>query len=298
MRALKKLNLKDVLFIDIETSTAVPELKIDTPLFDSWAYKVKSQGLDNQQVIDSYAKEAALYADFGRIVCISIGRVFKDEFVTTTFNDFDEAEMLKKFFSTLDKQDWILCGHAIKSFDIPYIFRRSIINGIIPHDLIDTSGLKPWEMTGIIDTKELWSAGGWDKSGLVNITTAFGLPSPKEGITGAEVPAYFWKDPKGNIQEISEYCERDVVAVYNVMKRFKNPEDLPVEQLPLIKRLFNGETYDEDYQKQLVGLIKPMKESDKEKVFVILDSVVSTAAGKKTNFNKVSIKKLKELCQK
>lgn len=298
MKVLKKLNLEDVLFIDIETSTCVPELQIDTPLFNSWAYKKKSENLDNQQLIDSYKKEAALYADFGRIVCISIGRLFKGSFVTTTFNDFDETEMIKKFYQALDKEDWVLCGHAIKVFDIPYIFQRSIINGIIPHSLVDTSGEKPWTMDWIIDTKELWSAGGFSKSGLVNITTAFGLPSPKEEITGAEVPAYFWEDPKGHIQEISDYCERDVVAVYDVLKRFKNPEDLPIEQQPVIRHLFDGGKFTEEHHTTLVEFIRKMDSEEQGRVFTILDAVVSTAAGKKTNFNKVSVKKIKEECQK
>ena len=296
MRVLKKLNLEDVLFIDIETSTAVPELQLDTPLFDSWKYKMK--GGDNEELIASYKKEAALYADFGRIVCISIGRLFKGDFVTTTFNDFDETEMIKKFYQTLDKEDWILCGHAVKSFDIPYICQRSIINGLFPHELVDTSGLKPWEMTGIIDTKELWSCGGFNKSGLVNITTALGLPSPKTGITGAQVPAYFWEDPKGHIQEISDYCERDVVAVYDVLKRFKNPEDLPIEQQPVIRHLFDGGKFTEEHHTTLVEFIRKMDSEEQGRVFTILDAIVSTASGKKTNFNKVSVKKIKEECQK
>ena len=297
MKVLKKINLKEILFLDIETSTTVPELEIDTPLFHSWEYKNKSAGLSNDELIALYKKEAALYADFGRVVCISVGRLYKDDFVTTTFNDLDEKEMIKQFFATLDKEDWILCGHAIKQFDVPYIFQRSIINGLIPHDLIDTSGLKPWEMTHIIDTKELWTAGGFNRSGLVNITTALGLPSPKEGITGAEVPAYFWEDPAGHIQEISDYCERDVVAVYNVMERFKNPENVPLEQQPVIKHLFDGGKFDDEHKVKLSIFIKELSSTDRDKVYAILESIVSTAAGKKTKFTKTHIKELKGLCQ-
>lgn len=294
MRALTKINLKDVLFLDIETSTGVKELEIDSPLFNSWKYKIKLD--DNNDVVESYKREAALYADFGRIVCISIGRVFKGNFVTTTFNDFDEAELIRNFYTALEKTDWLLAGHAIKQFDIPYIFQRSIINGIYPHKLIDTSGLKPWEMDWIYDTKELWSAGGFNKSGLVNITTAFGLPSPKEGIVGSEVPAYFWEDPTGHIKEISDYCERDVVAVYNVLNRLKNPELVPIEQDPVIKHLFNGGIYDEEHKEKLINLIKGLSSDEQSKVYSILDAIVSTAAGKKTKFTKTHVKELRNIC--
>lgn len=294
MRALTKINLKDVLFLDIETSTEVKELEIDSPLFNSWKYKIKLD--DNNDVVESYKREAALYADFGRIVCISIGRIFKGNFVTTTFNNFDEAELIRNFYTALEKTDWLLAGHAIKQFDIPYIFQRSIINGICPHKLIDTSGLKPWEMDWIYDTKELWSAGGFNKSGLVNITTAFGLPSPKEGIVGSEVPAYFWEDPKGHIKEISDYCERDVVAVYNVLNRLKNPELLPIEQDPVIKHLFNGGIYDDEHKEKLINLIKGLPSDEQSKVYLILDAIVSTAAGKKTKFTKTHVKELRNIC--
>lgn len=302
MKVLNKIKLEDVLFLDIETTTIVPELQLDTPLFDAWEYKKKSERLPNEELISSFKKEGALYGEFGRIACISIGRLFKGDFVTATFNDFDEGVMIKKFYEVLDKQDWLLCGHAIKDFDIPYIFKRSIANGVIPHKLIDTSGLKPWEINWIIDTKELWAAGGFNKSSLLSITTVLGLPSPKGGIIGEQVPAYFWDDPTNHIKEISDYCERDVRAVYDIMNRFKNidsphsKQPTEIENAAIIQHLFNGGEYDEAVKSSLLEMLKNLTKEDQDRSFVILDSIVSGAAKTKTHLTKTHVKQLKTLC--
>lgn len=302
MKVLNKIKLEDILFLDIETSTSQKEIEPNTPLYNSWAYKKKSEDLNQVQLCSSYQNEGALYAEFGRIVCISIGRLFNGKFVTTTYNDLDEAKLIEGFYSTLDKEDFILCGHSVKEFDIPFIFKRSIINGIIPHKLVDTSGEKPWTMDWILDTKELFQAGSFSRSSLLSIATALEIPSPKEGITGAEVPKYYWIDPEKNIQEISEYCERDVVATYQVLERFKNIRKVCTEEVKeekvittsLLDDLFAGDRYTNNHKERLLKVLREMDKEEQEKAFVVLNGVVSTAKGTKTKFTKEHIKKLKE----
>lgn len=298
MRELKKVSLEDVVFIDIETSSSVKELELDTPLFDSWEYKFKSDNLSNEELIEKYANESALYADFGRIVCVSVGRLWKGEFVMKTFNNLDEREMILELNDFLDKlgKDSLLCGHAIKQFDIPYIFQRSIINNVAPHNLMDVSGLKPWELNWIIDTKDLWQGSGFNRSSLINITTALGLPSPKDDISGADVPKLFWEDPAGNIERISRYCEKDVIAVYEVLKKFKNvgkEEKDSFNNAPVIQVLFEGGKYGENAKRELIMLMETLTPDERLKAYVVLESLVSTAKGKKTKFSKSDIKELK-----
>ena len=60
MQALKELNIKHLVFIDIETVRNSKELVIDSPEFDAWAY-LKRRG--NVEVTDvdlqkSYVKES------------------------------------------------------------------------------------------------------------------------------------------------------------------------------------------------------------------------------------------------
>jgi hypothetical protein len=98
MRTLKKLNEEKLLFFDIETAPVVKELELDTPLFDSWAYKKNKDGLmSNEEIIESYSKEAGLYPEFAKIVTIVAGKIVKGEIVLVTFDDEKEEDILNKF---------------------------------------------------------------------------------------------------------------------------------------------------------------------------------------------------------
>ena len=298
MRELNKIKLKDVLYIDIETSTTTAELDINSSTFDAWAYSNRKNGETDQELADMYKKTGALNPDFGRVVCISVGMVSGTSFKTTTFNNIDERTMIKEFYAMLDKFNGkYLCGHYIKGFDIPYIAKRGMINNLIPHDLVDTSAKKPWEMDWIIDTKELWQMGSYTRTSLITLTNILGVPSPKQDITGAEVPAYFWLNPKDHIKRISEYCERDVVAVYDVLKKLKNlgtVEEAKIEEETLIKSLFDGGPYGVKQVKELKDIFDKLDPEDREKGYVVLNAVSSAAKGKKTKITKAHIKKLKE----
>lgn len=299
MKVLKKINIKNILFFDIETSTTVKELKLDTPLFDAWEYKSRKKGETDQELIDMYADEAALYAEFGRIVCISVGMVAKEGFRVKTFNNINEGTMITEFYEMLDKftGDPMLCGHAIKSFDIPYVAQRGMINNIPPHPLFDTSGEKPWTMDWILDTKELWQGTSFNRTSLLGLTTSLGLPSPKQDLQGKDVPKYFWLDPEKNITRISEYCERDVVACYDVIKYLKNlgvKENVPLAKTPLIVDLFEGGDYGADEKKELKEIFDKFSPEEREMGYVVLNSIVSTAKGKRTKITKAHVKSLKE----
>lgn len=314
MRLLKNINIEDILFLDIETSTRVKELELDTPLFDAWEYKKKKDDLINNQLIETYSKEAALYSEFGRIVCITVGKLVKDNFITQTFNNLDEKQLLIDFYNCLDRHDGSVCGHSIKQFDIPYIIQRGYSFGLTPHKLLDTSGLKPWELDHILDTKDLWRGTSFNSSSLLSICTTLGIKSPKEDLQGSNVPKFFWEDPEKNIDQITRYCERDVFATYQVFDKLKTLEphsksnNAPVvnrfsirgsiekkENIDkgLLEALMNGGRYTIKIKKELVDRISKMTKDEKEKAFTILSAVTSTAKGKLTKFTKAHLKELK-----
>lgn len=320
MKELKRVKLNDVMFIDIETSTSQPELELDSPLYDAWKYSKGKNGETDEELLQMYKDQGALYADFGRIVCISVGMIAgTKEFKTKTYNNLNEKHLIQGFYNMLDEfKGTYLCGHSIKQFDIPYIAKRGIINGIVPHKLVDTTGEKPWTMGWLLDTKELWQMGSFDRTSLIALTAVLGITSPKQDLQGKDVPKYFWENPEGHIQRISEYCERDVVAVYEVLKHFKElglPEQQPVikdsngnplrdsdgkvirgfiDKEPIIKHLFNGGRYLKKHKEQLLAFMEGLTKEDQDTALDVLNSVVSRARGKKTKFTKKHVKELKE----
>ena len=128
--------------------------------------------------------------------------------------------MLDKHFA---KKDNILCAHNGKEFDFPFIARRMIMHKIDLPKKLNLFGKKPWEVSHI-DTLELWKFGDFKHyTSLKLLTSILGIPSPKDDIDGSEVAAVYYKEK--NLQRIVAYCEKDTIAVAQILLRFNN-EDL------------------------------------------------------------------------
>lgn len=230
MIGLQNIDLGSVVFIDIETVRIKDKLsKEDGPLYSSWEYKLRysreSEKFDESPLEKLFEEKAALYAEFAKIVCITIGKVRDEQLVLHSISNDDEAALLTEFSELLNNivakdPNTRLCGHAIKGFDIPFIMRRCIINGVDTPHLCDVAHLKPWETT-MLDTLELWKGTGFYSASLINIAVAMGLPSPKDEMNGSDTSNAYYA---GKLSEIVEYCERDVHTVCNVfltMKKLK-----------------------------------------------------------------------------
>lgn len=231
---LDKLQLENVLFLDIET---VPELENFSDLDDTkkelFDLKTQYQRRDDYTVEEFYER-AGIWAEFGKIICISVGYfTFKSDvrhFRVTTFWG-DEIKILKDFSNLLNNHfsqpQHLLCGHNAKEFDFPFIARRMIINNISIPQKLNLFGKKPWEVPHL-DTLELWKFGDYKHfTSLKLLTNVLGIPSPKGDIDGSEVAKVFYQEK--NIDRIITYCEKDVVAVAQIILRLRG-EDLLIEE--------------------------------------------------------------------
>jgi len=265
MKQIKYLPINKIVFIDIETVRVSKELEKGTAIEAAWLYKCRydSEGktsINNPKIL--YKKKAALYAEFGKIVCITVGRLKtdKDGNVFPIFKNYDhieEKELLGAFMHDMNQvcrkdPGTLLFGHAIKGFDMPYIFRRCLINGIEPNELFDIGDAKPWELTAK-DTMELWKSGAFYSASLIAISAAFGLPSPKNDISGSEVSDVYWSGEEDSLKKIVQYCMRDVLTLINIFRkcRFEEPfliseiYDIPekeVKEKPVRKRSVKQKT--------------------------------------------------------
>ena len=233
---LKRIKLENVLFLDIET---VPLFANFSELDDTskllWSQKTEYQRKDEFSPEEFYDR-AGIWAEFGKIVCISVGYfVFKGgirNFRITTFHG-EEDSILKEFKILLEthynKPYHLLCAHNGKEFDFPYIARRMIIHKIdIPFKL-NLFGKKPWEVPHL-DTLELWKFGDYKTyTSLKLMTHVLGIPSPKNDIDGSEVCNVYYKEK--NIDRIISYCEKDTIAVAQIILRLRNEELLEVDEI-------------------------------------------------------------------
>jgi predicted PolB exonuclease-like 3'-5' exonuclease len=184
---------------------------------------------------------AGIYAEFGKIVCISVGifRRNKDtgelEFHVKSFYSDDERQLLLDFANLLEKhynnpKKHYLCGHNIREFDIPYICRRMIIQGMNLPDVIDLYGKKPWETEHLLDTLALWRFGDYKNfTSLKLLCGVFDIPTPKDDIDGSEVGKTYWEDK--DLDRIEVYCKKDVVATAQLLLRFKLEKLLREDQI-------------------------------------------------------------------
>lgn len=226
---IRKLNLEHILFLDIET---VPEEKAFSILSEEkkklWDEKSKYQRKEEISAEDFYDR-AGIWAEFGKIICISVGFFkFKNDkrsFRVTTFQGVEE-KILREFSELLEthfyKTHHLLCAHNGKEFDFPYIARRMIIHNMPLPGKLDMFGKKPWEVPHL-DTLELWKFGDYKHfTSLKLLTNVLGIPSPKEDIDGSEVRDVYYID--NGLGRIVNYCERDVVAIAQVILKMRQEE--------------------------------------------------------------------------
>lgn len=239
---LQKINLQNVLFLDIET---VPEetdfSKLSDVKKELFAKKTEYQRKANEIPPDEFYHRAGIWAEFGKIICISVG-FFTEENgqqklrITSFFGD--EKELLQEFKNLLnihfDKVQHLLCAHNGKEFDFPYIARRMIIQGIDLPEKLNLFGKKPWEIPHL-DTMELWKFGDYKHfSSLQLLTTILGIPSPKEDIDGSMVAGVYYIEK--DLERIVKYCEKDTLAVAQLLLRYQNKPILSEKDIVFVKK--------------------------------------------------------------
>ena len=224
---LENIKPEDILFIDIETVPVKPSLADFTPSMQMlWDKKSSPFRKEDQSASDVFQR-AGIYAEFGKVICISAGVVKEKDpygFRLKSFYGDDEKTILTEFSDMLSKfsrnREMQLCAHNGKEFDYPYMARRMVINGIVIPDILNNAGKKPWEVK-LLDTMELWKFGDYKSyTSLDLLTTVLGIPSPKDDIDGSMVAEIYWKEH--DLRRIVTYCEKDVLAVAQILFRFIN----------------------------------------------------------------------------
>jgi hypothetical protein len=235
--------LHTILFLDIETVSQFATFdEVPEEWKALWRNKAEVQLRDKQPLTaeDIYGR-AAIYAEFGKIICISCGVLSGTgagkKLTLKSFYGDDEKRILSEFSEMLRK--WspdggqrLLCAHNGKEFDFPYLCRRMVIHGMAIPALLNLSGKKPWEIPHI-DTMELWKFGEYKSFvGLNLLAHALGVPTPKDDIEGSQVGEVYWSQK--DLARIVIYCQKDVATVAQVYLRMSGepliqPENIEIK---------------------------------------------------------------------
>jgi DNA polymerase elongation subunit (family B) len=225
---LDNIKTEDVLFLDIETVPEASSYELLNPVMQTLWDKKSKQFRSPDQTPNAVYERAGIYSEFGKIICISVGLINEKNpfrFRLKSFYGSEERTLLSEFSAMLSKftktnKEALLCAHNGKEFDYPYIARRMIINGLIIPEILDNAGKKPWEIK-LLDTMDLWKFGDYKNyTSLDLLTSILGITSPKDDIDGSMVAGIYYGE--NDIERIVRYCEKDVLAIAQVLLRFMN----------------------------------------------------------------------------
>lgn len=217
------------LFFDIETIPASEDsYEALTALYE----KKKEKNAEYSETFEEFVAKTSFDGAYGRVVCI--GYAVNKEAPRVISHIDDEKKILEDFWHIAGQCDQFI-GHNIMDFDLRFLLQRSIVLGVRPSwNRFQEFGKKPWEIgkylsfarynnMPIFDTMQEWSNWGSQKSGLEHVALALGIPTPKDGIDGSQVYEFY---KNGKLNEICDYCKRDVLvtrAVYERMTFDSNP---------------------------------------------------------------------------
>lgn len=244
---IDNLSLSNILFLDVETVSGT-HLLTDLNKEMQYLWKIKAAQLlkktvteiEEEELSEFYQERAAIYAEFGKIVCISVGLIVNEgdnrmKVRLKSFYGFDEKQLLVEFAELMnqyfhDSKKHFVCGHNLREFDIPYICRRMVVQSLKLPELLQLHGKKPWETKYLLDTMDLWKFGDYKHySSLKLLTGIFGIPTPKDDIDGSDVGRVFWEEQ--DVERIATYCEKDVLAVIQIMMKFKRMDTFEAAQI-------------------------------------------------------------------
>lgn len=170
---------------------------------------------------DKDFRKLALKAEKGRVLTIGViieeeGKVvhqglFGRDRANGLFH-VDEAKTLRGFWNLIgsirEGKD-LLIGHNILDFDLPFLYKRSIINRVKPPSI----SFRRYQKNPVYDTMWEWSL--WaHRISLNDVAEAIGVKSSKDGdINGSQIYDYY---QAGRHEEIALYCMRDVECTREV----------------------------------------------------------------------------------
>lgn len=239
--------MEQIFFVDIETVSNRKSFPPSQPDASDEFFRKKFEWIfkrDNKQWEDIYKENASLFAEFGRIVNVTIGKLQtvsgQQRFYVKSIFNLDEVQLLKDANEAISKAT-ILCSHNGREFDYPFWFRRCLINNLQIPIVLNTIGKKTWDVQdGLLDTMAMWASTSWNyRVSMDHLCHLFGIESPKGEIDGSMINDLFYsidefipgQSAEEILSKIGKYGSRDVIALANVYRKFKMLPPIAADQI-------------------------------------------------------------------
>jgi hypothetical protein len=206
----------NILYFDIETlpgseRPSLEEVEAKAPKNMKKPETIRAWAEENQE---AEWRKQALDSMAGQV--LAIGFALNDAETSVLIQGRDgiesERDLLARFQDILIDLNMLpdFCGHNIKTFDLPWIWRKAVQHRLNPLcNMIPRARYDP----RIKDTMELWAADFKDHVSLDAIAHFLGLQGKVEGMDGSQVLDLY---EAGELDRIAEYCAGDVRTVRSV----------------------------------------------------------------------------------
>lgn len=210
-----------MLFVNIETVAGSATLANQSAAMQSHWVRKASFIARMGETPEAIYPRAGIYAEFGKVVCVSIGMVTDGELKVKSFTSPDEKDLLESFVKALEAtfrkyKDVPLVAHHGKEFDFPFLARRMIIKGIkVPAFFSEIRSVK--KKPRFIDVLSLWKFGDYKNFTPLELLAAIlDIPVPEDYSGSDENYSLYWeKEDMDAIQRASEIRLRLTAAVYD-----------------------------------------------------------------------------------
>ncbi len=232
-----------LLFVDIETVATHSTYEQLSPVMQrAWQRKASTlSNPDNLSVGEQYFDRGGIYAEFGKIIVISVGffHALDDgemELRVKCISGDNEKELLINFKETLlkfDQKKLQLCAHNGKEFDFPYLCRRMLANEIALPDSLDLGGLRAWQVPHV-DTMQLWKFGDYKSfTPLELLAAVFDLEvDDSDAIQGSDINRLYHRE--NDLEKIIRFCQRNIGLLAQVYLRLKSLPTIAPERITVV----------------------------------------------------------------
>ena len=168
---------------------------------------------------------AATNPFLGKIICIGLMKTnSKGQYDTLSLTG-DEHDILKRFWEILAKFTGLFISYNGLNFDVPFILKRSMVNDLTPTNtsFLDT---RRFSKHPHFDVRQILA--DFNPKNYVTLELAcgsLGIKSPKSGEVKAENVEEAYNS--GRIDEIAEYCIKDVKATHSSYLIVRNYTFMP-----------------------------------------------------------------------
>jgi hypothetical protein len=174
-----------------------------------------------EEARNSHLEKAALSPLTGRVLAIGMQGHDGYEGIYSSTPDL-EGELCAVFWDTFLTEHGAgrsIVGFNSARFDLPFLYRRSLILGVeIPDDVLEKGR---WWSPTLVDLMEVWQCG--DRQEFISLDSlceAIGVQGKPEDVTGADF-ARLWNGSNEERTQANEYLLNDLRMTRAVADRFR-----------------------------------------------------------------------------